>query len=237
MDNAERALAAAFLVLAASTADAVEIGAGASATAGSGGYRRAALYADAYWTGSRVEPYSWGEAAFSRELRQFSAGAGAWNNWTDAERGKAGLGFAGGRYHDGQSVSALIAELGAEKDRDFSTLGAGWRLTYGTLSSSRDAPSVENAANARARGRRAQGRDAESFAVNEFSAYGRRRLDAGVLGLRIGVDFPPGGEAIISETASLRIPVAERLWLTPALVLEQGSSDAAYFSLSLYCRL
>lgn len=236
-NSVARSLAAAFIVLAASEAGAIEAGAGGSATAGSGGYRQAAVYADAALTGGRVEPYGWGEAAFSRELRQFALGAGAWNNWSKSERGKAGLGLAGGRYDSGQSVSSLIAELGGEKDLDASTLGAGWRLTYGTLSSSRDAPALENAANTRSRGRRARAEKIDSFSVHELSAYGRLRQDFGVLGLRLGLDFPPYGPTIVSETASLRLPVGERVWVTPAVTLEQGSSDAVYFTLSVYCRL
>jgi hypothetical protein len=232
-----RSLAVLAAILATADARGLETGAGATATAGSGGYRRLALFADATETGGRVEPYGWGEAAFSRELRQFSLGGGAWDNWTDAERGKAGLGFAGGRYDDGQGAASVIAELGAEKDAGPSTLGAGWRLTYGTLASSRDAPSLESAANARARGRRARAQEAESFAVNELSAYGRLREDFGVLGLRFDLDFPPYGPAIESETASVRLPVGKRFWLTPAVTLEQGSADAVYLSLTAYCRL
>lgn len=230
-------LAAMFAVLASAGAGAVETGVGASATAGSGGYRRVSLYADAAMTGGRLEPYGWGETAFSRELRQFSLGAGAWNNWSESERGKAGLGLAGGRYDSGQSVSSLIAELGAEKDVDVATLGAGWLLTYGTLSSARDAPALENAANSRSRGRRARAEKIDAFSVHELSAYGRLRQDFGVLGLRLGLDFPPYGPTVVSETASLRRQVGERVWVTPAVTLEQGSSNAVYFTLSLYCRL
>lgn len=230
-------LSSALLCFAAAGAGAVEAGAGASGTAGSGGYRRLALFADASWIGKTLEPYAWGETSFSRDLRQFALGGGAWKNWTDAERGKAGLGFAGGRYDSGQSVGSLIAELGAEKDVEAATLGAEWRLTYGTLSASRDAPALENAANSRSRGRRGTVDELDSFAVNSFSAYGRRRLDLGVVGLRLGVDAPSGGDAIVSETISLRIPVGTRLWVTPAVAFEQGGSDAVYGSLSLYCRL
>lgn len=230
-------LAVALGCLAAAEAGAVEAGAGASGTAGSGGYRRAALSADAAWTGRKVEPYIWAETSFSRDLRQFALGGGAWNNWTDAERGKAGLGFAGGRYDSGQSVSSLIAELGAEKDLDAATLGAEWRLTYGTLSSSRGTPALENAGNSRSRGRRGTADELDSFAVNSLAAYGRKRLDLGVIGLRLGIDAPSGGDAIVSETLSLRIPVGTRVWVTPAVTLEQGGSDAVYGSLSVYCRL
>lgn len=237
MANGAAAFAAALVILTAGPAEAVEAGAGAAAIAGSGGYRRLTLFADADWTGARVEPYAWGEAAFSRDLRRFSLGGGAWNNWTSSERGKAGLGLSGGRYDSGRSVGALIVELGAEKDVVAATLGAGWRLTYGSLTSSRGAPSVETGANSRSRGRRSRTADAQSFAVNELSAYGRRRLDAGVLGLRLGVDFLPFGRSILSETVSLRIPAGERLSVTPAVTLEQGGSDAIYFSLSAYCRL
>lgn len=237
MKNGAAVLAAALFLPAAVPAGAVEAGAGAAAIAGSAGYRRLALFADADWTGARVEPYAWGEAAFSRDLRQFSLGGGAWNNWTDSERGKAGLGLSAGRYDSGQSVGSLIAELGAEKDVEAATLGAGWRLTYGTLASSRGAPAVEKGANSRSRGRRARSDETESFAVNELSAYGRRRLELGVVGLRVGLDFPPYGRAILSETVSLRIPAGERVSVTPAVTLEQGGSDAVYFSLSVYCRL
>lgn len=230
-------LAAALAVLPAAQAGAVEAGAGASATAGSGGYRRLTVFADAGLTDGRVEPYAWGEASFSRDLRQFALGGGAWNNWTETERGKAGLGLAGGRYDSGQSVGSLIAELGAEKDLDASTLGAEWRLTYGTLSSSRASPALENAANSRSRGRRAAAAETESFAVNSLAAYGRRRLDLGVVGVRLGLDLPPDVPAIVSETVSVRIPAGTRLWVTPAVTLEQGGSDAVYFSLSVYCRL
>lgn len=230
-------LAVALSCLAAAEAGAVEAGVGASGTAGSGGYRRLALSADASWMGKALEPYAWGETSFSRNLRQFALGGGAWNNWTDTERGKAGLGFAGGRYDSGQRVSSLIAELGAEKDLDAATLGAEWRLTYGTLSTSRDAPALEKAADSRSHGRRVTADELDSFAVNSLAAYGRKRLDLGVVGLRLGVDAPSGGEAIVSETLSLRIPIGTRLWVTPAVTLEQGGSDAVYGSLSLYCRL
>lgn len=237
MANGAAVFVAALVILAAGPAGAVEAGAGAAAIAGSGGYRRLTLFADADWTGARLEPYAWGEAAFSRDLRQFALGGGAWNNWTESERGKAGLGLSAGRYDSGQSVGALIAELGAEKDVEAATLGAGWRLTYGSLASSRGAPAVESGANSRSRGRRARADETESFALNELSAYGRRRLDLGVLGLRLGVDFLPYGRAILSETVSLRLPAGERLSVTPAVTLEQGGSDAVYFSLSAYCRL
>lgn len=234
---ASGALAAALLLLAAAEAGAVEAGAGASGTAGSGGYRRLALFADASWNGSRIEPYAWGETSFSRDLRQFSLGGGAWNNWSETGRGKAGLGFSGGRYDSGQSGSSVIAELGAEKDVEAATVGAEWRLTYGSLSSSRDAPALENAANARSRGRRSRAADLETYAVNSLAAYGRRRLDVGVVGLRLGADLPSGGDAIVAETVSLRIPAAKNVWVTPAVTFEQGGSDAVYFSLSAYCRL
>lgn len=237
MANGAAAFAAALVLLAAFPAGALEAGAGAAALAGSGGYRRLTLFADADWTGARVEPYAWSEAAFSRDLRQLSLGGGAWNNWTDSERGKAGLGLSAGRYDSGQSAGSLIAELGAEKDAEAATLGAGWRLTYGTLASSRAAPAVESGTNSRSRGRRARSDESESFVVNELSAYGRRRLELGVLGLRLGLDFPPYGRAIVTETVSLRIPAGERLSVTPAVTLEQGGSDAVYFSLSAYCRL
>lgn len=236
-NSVARSLAAAFAVLAAAEAGAVEAGVGASATAGSGGYRRLSLYADAALTGGRLEPYGWGETAFSRDLRQFSLGAGVWNNWTESARGKAGLGLTGGRYDSGQGVGAAIVELGAEKDFDATTLGAGWRLTRGTLSSSRDAPSLEKAANTRSRGRRARADDAETFTVHELSTYGRHRSDFGVFGLRLGLDFPPDDPAIVSETASLRLPAGKRVWVTPAVTLEQSRVNAVYFTLSVYCSL
>lgn len=234
-NSVARSLAAAFIVLAAAEAGAVDAGAGASATAGSGGYRRFTVFADAALTGGRVEPYGWGETSFSRDLRQYSLGAGAWNNWTESARGKAGLGLTGGRYDSGQSVGAVIGELGAEKDIGASTLGAGWRLTRGTLSSSRDAPSLEKAANTRSRGRRARAEDAQAFTVHELSGYGRRRADFGVLGLRLGLDFPPEDSAIVSETASLRLPAGKRVWVTPAVTVEQSRANAVYFSLNVYC--
>ncbi|MBI4061494.1 MAG: hypothetical protein HY403_08700, partial [Elusimicrobia bacterium] len=79
---------------------------------------------------------------------------------------------------------------------------------------------------------------AEVYSVHSFSVYGRRGLDLGVLGARLGLDFPRYGPRIVSETVSLRLPVKKTsLWVTPAATLEQGSVDAVYFSLSLYCRL
>jgi hypothetical protein len=225
------------LALAPAAAGAVEAGAGASATAGSGGYRRLGLFADASWTGAKVEPFGWTEADFSNELRRFELGAGAWDNWTKTARGKAGVGLAGGRYDDGRGANALIAVLGAERDAGRATLGADWRLDYGTLSSSDDAPDLERSANARANGRRRRGEEQESSAVNELGAYGRLAVDGGVLGLRLGAVFPPLGETITSETASFRVPVGSRLWITPSVTLEQGSANAVYFSLSAYCRL
>lgn len=230
--------AAALTVLAAVQAGAaVEAGVGASAAAGSGGYRRLSVFADADLTGDRLEPYGWGEAAVSNQLRQFALGAGVWDNWTDTARGKAGLGLAAGRYDSGRGVGSLIAELGAETDVDSTTLGAGWRGTRGTLSASGAAPALEKAGNSRSRGRRARDAAEESFTVHELSAYGRHRLDFGVLGLRFGLDFPPEGSVIVNETASVRLPLRKTVWLTPAITLEQGDESAAYFSLSLYCRL
>ncbi|MBI4061361.1 MAG: hypothetical protein HY403_08020, partial [Elusimicrobia bacterium] len=163
--TAARSVVAGLLLSAAAEAGAVETGIGASAMAGSGGYRRLGLSADAAWTGKRVEPYAWGEGGLSRDLRAFAFGGGAWNNWSERERGKAGLGLAAGRYDGGRSVAALLAELGAENDFDAATLGAGWGLTYGSLAGSRGAPSLEQTASARSRGRRAAASAAEVYSV------------------------------------------------------------------------
>jgi hypothetical protein len=229
------ALAAA-LALFPSAVLAVEGGAGASATAGTGGYRRLSLFADVFVPGGRVEPYGWAETSFATELRRFALGAGVWDNWTPDARGKAGLGIAGGRYDDERGASSLLAELGAEADVGASALGAEWRLTYGSLWSARDAPSLERASLSRSRGRRLRGEDVETFAVNELAAYGRTPTDAGLLGLRLAVELPPYGPSITSETVSLRVPLSDRLYATPAVTLEQGSTDAVYFSLGGYCR-
>jgi hypothetical protein len=232
-------LAALLLAVGARAAE-PSVGAGASATAGSEGYRSVAVFADADWTRGGVDPYVWGNGLVSRDSRRFSAVGGAAKSAEDW-RLNAGAGFSVGTLVDtGESLGALLLEAGAERKLGAAAAGAGYGLSVGRLGGPAAAPAEDRRRRRTAldrgasRGRKARGEDVETETYNELSGFARFPVSKARLTLRGALGSPSYGERVVSETASLRAPAGESLWLTAALTLEQSDRNRAYVSAGFY---
>ncbi|HVE12467.1 MAG TPA: hypothetical protein VNI01_03650 [Elusimicrobiota bacterium] len=232
---------AALLSAPASSAEAPEAGVGGSVSLGSHRYSRVALFGDAQWRLSDFEPYAWAELSRDSYERELAFGGGAWKDLGGGVRAKGGLGAAVGRVDDSEANAAsFLAEAALERRlQSGPTLGADYHLTAGDIGGPEAPRVVENTVSGRARGRRTSTTtETQSFTLHELAGYIRLPLGGPTLGLRGGVYFPSYDGRVFSETASLKIPLNERLWLTPSFTLEQATDDdRAYVALSLYYAL
>jgi hypothetical protein len=215
-------------------------GAGASVTAGSEGYRALSVFADADWQAKSVDPYVWGNATASRDSRRLTAVGGAAKELAPGVRANAGAGFTVGRLADTGSGGALVLEAGAEKKLKQTTAGADWRLSAGRLAAPTSAPGEDRRrrrfadANAAGHGKRPQDDSPPSDTYNELGAFARFPVSKAKLTLRLALGFPSYGDSVVSETVSLRFPVAEPLSVTTGVTLEQSDRTRGYLTAGVY---
>lgn len=231
------ALALLFWALAA-PAGAVEgpsYGVGTSGAAGSGGYWRFALSGDGQWPSPPWLPYAWTEFAANSYANRLSLGGGTWHEAGQDLRVKGGLSFSVGRYKDADTgARSVTVETGAERAVDSGAAGAEYLLTTGSLGSTRVTGAGVVNRGGQVKRARSAAVDPPTFTDHTLAAYGRLPMEDSTLGLRIALDLLSDSEDVLSETLSWRLPLAESLWLTPALTLEQSRTPAAIASLALY---
>lgn len=226
--------AAAIMAAVPAAGASVENEAALSVTGGSGGYTRVAASVDASAAKGTTRPYGWLELSDDDDARRMSLGAGVWGDVSESVSVKGGVGGSVGRYKDSDlGAGSVTLEAGLESYAQAATLGGEYRLTLGSLADARAAPRTAKEADARGRGRRARGESVERFSVHAWSGYGRVPVGESTLGLRLTVTKPSYSDAILSETASLRVPLAPDWRLTPAVTFEQGAERGVYGSMAL----
>jgi hypothetical protein len=211
------------------------LGSGLTGTAGTGGYRAMSLFADAGWKGNGVDPYGWGDVTFTRDSRRLSLLLGAEKELGEGWLGHGGGGFSVGKLYDtGDSSAALLAEAGAEKRfKDDLAAGADWRMSAGSIGGRFAALGEDGRRRGRAL-RRGLGSDTESFSYNELSVFGRLPVEEAWLTLRLALGISSYGEDVVSESATLRLPVKDGLAVLTGITLEHADDADLYFTAGLY---
>jgi hypothetical protein len=214
----------------ATVAQAAQLGAGAGATAGSGGYSRFAVHGDVSGKAETVEPFGWLELSSDDNIRQAGLGGGAWKPLDNGAWVKGGAGFLTGRLKDSdRTMGSLLLETAIEKTFETPTLGAEYKLTWGSIANA-------TALREKARGRPASALETERFAYNEVAGYVFMPAGKNTLGLRLAQGFGTEVRSVTSETVSLRVPVSEPLSLLSSLTLEQAGGTYVYGSIGLAFR-
>ncbi|MBI5622164.1 MAG: hypothetical protein HY924_00150 [Elusimicrobia bacterium] len=225
--------------LAAAKEAASPYGVGTTLTAGTGGYRRAALYGDALWRVRDFSPYALAEFSADSDVRQFSLLGGTWKDLGRAFRVKGGAGLNFGKVLDtDDATTSFTLETGAEGDIGDAVAGAEYRFTSGGIGGSRVIRSDSDVLRIRARGKASSAGVAsvepESFTYHELAGYGSLPLGGTSVSLKLALGIPSYSDNVVSETLTWKIPIPEHLWVAPSLSLEQGRGSNAYGSLGLY---
>lgn len=212
----------------AGAAEGPSFGAGTAVAAGTGRYWRISLLGDAQWAAPPWGPYLWTDLGWDRYANRFSFGGGSWYDLDLDVKVKGGISYSVGTFRDTDAASrAVTLETGLERSVAAGAVGAEYLYTRGALGA-RSGRSV-----GKSRGIRPTG-PVDSYTDHYLAAYGRLPAGETTVGLRAAVDMPSDFETVVSETLSLKIPVAAQTWLTPALTLEHGADTAAILSLALY---